>query len=116
MRPFHIDVRQRGNERRVQLVDHKLVSLPFRQVELHVLIRIPFEYLLLLHGTEMTSLSIGVSFASSISLSFGGRLAAVSLIAATYDSSEICTTNSPFQLRFGKCPFFLRLFVVQILR
>ena len=48
----------------------------------------------------MTSLSIGVSFASSISLSFGGRLAAVSLIAATYDSSEICTTNSPFQLRF----------------
>ena len=32
-------------------------------------------------GTEMTSLSIGVSFASSISLSFGGRLVAVSLIA-----------------------------------
>ena len=34
-------------------------------------------------GTEMTSLSTGVSFANSISLSSGGRLAAVSLIAST---------------------------------
>ena len=56
-------------------------------------------------GTEMTSLSIGVSFASSISLSFGGRLVAVSLIVATYDSSEICTTNSPFSIAFREVSF-----------
>ncbi len=53
----------------------------------------------------MTSLSIGVNFASSISLSFDGRFAAVSLIAATYDSSEICTTNSPFSIAFREVSF-----------
>ncbi len=46
---FRIGVLRRGNERRVRLVNRKLVSLLFRREGLRVLVRIPFEYLLLLH-------------------------------------------------------------------
>ena len=46
---FRIGGLRRGNERRVRLVDRKPVSLLFRREGLRVLVRIPFEYLLLLH-------------------------------------------------------------------